>query len=149
MASETTWVVIADGAKARIYAHQGRGSGLTAVEELSDSEARKPSRDLGADKPGRSFESADTSRHAMAPRTDWHKEEKHKFLTSVAGHLEQAAQHGRFDAAVLVAPPEALGVLRKALGTKTAERVKGELAKDLTNTPEHDLPAALTDVIAV
>jgi protein required for attachment to host cells len=147
MATKTAWVIIADGAKARIYANEGPGTGLSLLEEMADPEARKPTRDLGADKPGRSFESYDDSRHAMAPRADWHKDEKHRFLMDMADHLEKAALQGKFDTAVLVAPPEALGLLRKALGTATAERVTEELAKDLTNTPDHGLPAALSDTV--
>ena len=149
MAKETTWVVVADGAKARIFANKGSGSGITSVEERIDPEARKPTRDLGADKPGRSFESADNTRHAMASPADWHQEEKQKFLSELAAHLDTAVQQNRFDALVIVAPPEALGLLRKSLAGATAKRVQGELAKDLTNAPEPDLAKALTSVIAL
>ncbi|UCH73938.1 MAG: host attachment protein [Rhodospirillales bacterium] len=141
----TTWFVIADGAKARVLARHGGAGPLEPASELcfTEAEARLPSRDVGADRPGRVHESADTARHAMEPRVDWHRFAKQQFAKSVAAALEAAAQAKRFGQLVLVAPPRTLGDLRQALGPHAAARVAGEIAKDLTNLPDHDLPAHL------
>ncbi len=136
----TTWVVVADGARAHIVANAGPGKGLTTVTERTSEASRKPTRDLGTDKPGRSFESADGARHAMEPRVDWHRFEKTQFARRIADVLDRAAEYRKFDSLVLVAPPRTLGVLRKALGANAQRKVTAELAKDLTHVPLHDLP---------
>ena len=58
MASTVTWILIADGARARIFANNGPGTGIasaTGVDYIAD---HRPTRDIGADKPGRTQESA-------------------------------------------------------------------------------------------
>jgi len=141
----TTWILVADGAKARLLERIGANAPLTPASDrcLSESEARIPSREIGADRPGRVHESADTARHAMEPRVDWHRYAKEQFAGSVAKALETAALQKKFEALVLVAPPQALGDLRTALGQHAKALVTSEIAKDLTNLPDHELPAHL------
>lgn len=140
-----TWIVVADGAKARIFQRSGRHGPLAPVpgEYFVEPEARRPTRDIGADRPGRVQESANAARHAMEPRVDWHRFAKAQFAKGVASALETAALAGKYDSLILVAPPQALGDLRGALGGKTHALVEAEIGKDLTNLPDHELPAYL------
>jgi len=141
---QKTWVLIADGARARILDHAGPGAPLEPVLEEAGSKSRLPTRELGSDKPGRTQESiGDGNRHAMAPRVDWHAFEKHLFAKEVAKILDQGAQDNAFDRLVLVAPPKTLGELRSLLGKATQARVSAEINKDLTGVPLHDLPVHL------
>jgi len=141
----TTWFVVADGAKARILARRGDSGPLEPVSNscFTESEARVPTRGVGAERPGRVHESADVARHAMAPRVDWHRFAKEQFARRVAEALETAAGRKLYDALVLVAPPRTLGDLRQALGGHAGALVIGEIAKDLTNLSDHDLPGHL------
>lgn len=142
---KTTWILVADGAKARILRRSGRFGPLAPVagEWFTEPDARRPTRDIGADRPGRVQESATTARHAMEPRVDWHRFAKTQFARSVANALETAALAGKYDSLILVAPPQALGDLRGALGRRARTLVEAEIGKDLTNLPDHDLPAHL------
>lgn len=142
-----TWVVIADGARAHIVVTEGPGTGLTPILDAESAASRTPTRDLGSDKPGRSFESADGSRHAMEPRVDWHRFAKQQFAKRIADIVDRAAVRGRFHALVLVAPPRTLGDLRKALNDGTRDKVTAELGKDLTGVPLHELPAHLGEIV--
>lgn len=144
-----TWILVADGARAHIVAHQGPGKGLEAVLSLENANSRTATRDLGADRPGRVHESADSARHSMAPRVDWHSYEKHLFAKSMAKRLDQAALEKKFDRLILVAPPHTLGELRAALHKQTREKVSAELNKDLTNMSVQDLSAPLSEILAV
>lgn len=143
----TTWILVADGARARILANEGPGKGLAPVVDKEFPTSRTPTREIGADRPGRTFESADGARHAMEPRVDWHRFEKGQFARKMADIVERAAGRQAFDRLVLVAPPQTLGDLRTALGRQARERLAGELNKDLTQVPIHDLPAHLDAVI--
>lgn len=139
------WILVADGAKARILERLGpRGAVSPASDQcFSEPEARMPTREVGVERPGRVHESADTARHAMAPRVDWHRFAKEKFAKSVAGALEDAAKRKKFEALILVAPPQTLGDLRVALGQHAKALVENEVGKDLTNIPDHEIPAHL------
>ena len=144
-----TWILVADGAHARIACNLGPGKGIEQpLEAEFDGEAR-PTREIQADRPGRSFDSGGEGRHAMEPRTDPHQHEKAVFVHDVADYVNAAAQKGRFDRLVLVAPPRVLGELREYLSDAAKANVKGELHKDLTKTPLHELPTHLGEVMAI
>ena len=48
-----------------------------------------------------------------------------------------------------MAPAKTLGDLRQALGKEAAAKVDGELSKDLTPIPDHELAGHLGAVIAL
>jgi protein required for attachment to host cells len=143
--TSTTWFVVADGAKARVLARRGGRGPLEPASNMcfTEAEARLPTRDVGADRPGRVHESADTRRHAMEPRVDWHRFAKEQFARGVAAALETAAQRKLYEELILVAPPRTLGDLRQALGRHAKALVAGEIAKDLTHLPDHELSTHL------
>ncbi len=144
-----SWIVIADGAQARILENQGPGKGLVRLPEEDMQKTLPPSRDIAADKPGRSHDRMGPGRHAMEPPTDAHREEKRRFADLLAGHINDAAQKRSYDRLVLVAPPKTLGDLRQALSKEAASKLDGELSKDLTKVPDHELAGHLGDVIAL
>ncbi|HSM19449.1 MAG TPA: host attachment protein [Hyphomicrobiales bacterium] len=144
-----SWIVVADGASARIFENHGPGKGLSARPAEEMHHATPPSRDIDADRPGRSHDRMGPGRHAMEPPTDAHREEKRRFADDLARHLNEAAQGGSFDRLILVAAPKTLGDLRQALGKAAAAKLDGELAKDLTKVPDHELPSHLGEVIAL
>jgi len=148
MKPTTTWILIADGARARIFANHGPGKGIAAVGAELDADHR-PDRDIMSDKPGRAFESVGTARHAIEPHHDPHKELKRAFSEQLAALLDQQLAAKAFDRVVLVAPPAMLGDLRSALSAHVRAAVYAELDKDLTKTPEAELPQHLGAVLAV
>jgi protein required for attachment to host cells len=143
-----TCIVVADGARARIFIDPGGGGGLHPVLLDSLEGDKRPTREIGSDRPGRTFESADTSRHGYAPRVDWHTFEKHLFARRVAELVDQAHRLHAFDELVLVAPPKTLGELRSALGKESKRHIRAEFDKDLTGLDEHELVPRLTALLA-
>lgn len=142
MKSTRTWILIADGATARIFLNDGPGRGLTPAVDDDFSTDLPPTREVMADRPGTSASGAGP-RHGYAPRVDWHQFEKRRFAASMAGVLNAAAHRRAFDRLVLVAPPEPLGALRAHLDPAVRRRVAKEIGKDLTNLTEHELPKRL------
>lgn len=149
MKGTRTWIVVADGARARLFENTGPGKGLLPLDDGEMRGERAATRELGTERPGRVHDRMGPGRHAMAPRTDWHEQQKEDFLASVAARLDRAAADKAFDRLILVAPAKALGRLRAALGRDAAARVDGELAKDLTKTPAPDLTGHLGELIAL
>lgn len=146
MKASTTWILVADGARAQILVNEGPGKGLKPAHDFAV--PHPPSREIGADRPGRVHESlGDGTRHAMEPRVDWHRFEKRLFARDLAKHINKAAYQGAFDRLVLVLPAKSLGDLRAQLDKDTRARVVAELSKDLTNVPRRELPGHLSGVV--
>jgi len=140
MKKTVTWILIADGARARILKNEGPGKGLQPAVADEFKQALKPTREIGADRPGRVQESATAERHAIVPRLDWHRFEKERFAKNMAKLLDAAAARNAFDRLILVAPPRTLGDLRAALAPRSRALVTGELGKDLTPLTAAELP---------
>ena len=150
MKKTVTYILVADGARARLYSNHGVGKGLQPVSGATHkADLHHHDRDILTDKPGRASSSVGNGRSALEPQTDWHRFEKHKFAREMAKVLDAAAANKAFDRLILVAPPTTLGDLRMELDEQTMKLVSGELPKDLTRHADHDLPQHLGGVLAV
>lgn len=147
MKPRKTWILVADGARARVLENGGPGTGLAPALNFDYAASHAPSRDFGSDKPGRGQGPGGTAQHAKPSRVDWHTFEKHLFAKELAKVLESAMHQSAFDDLVLVAPPEALGELRLALTDGVKDRVSGEVGKDLTHVTVHELGDHLEDTV--
>ncbi len=72
------------------------------MDDMAFQADHPPSRDINADKPGRTFDSSGTGRHAKEPPSDPHRMEKRKFAGKITGILEARLQKKNFDRLVLV-----------------------------------------------
>jgi protein required for attachment to host cells len=109
---------------------------------------KRPTHEIGAERPGRTHESVGSVRNAYAPRADWHEYEKHLFAKRVADLIAAAHLRHEFDELVLVAPPKALGELRAALPESVHRHIRAEAHKDLTGLAEHDLLSRVAELAA-
>ena len=149
MKKKITWILVGDGSKATVLRSEGWGSGLTPVLHGENPAGAKPTRELGADRPGRGHNRTGTGRHGLEPRVEWQEHEKHQFARRLADILDDAVKARKFDRLVLVAPPKVLGDLRTALGEPTRRRVTAEIDKDLTHLPVPQLVEQLAKVTPV
>ena len=147
--NKVCWVVVADGARARILVNDGPGTGLRDAFGADFIADNRRSRDIASDRPGRSEGGAGGAggRHAMEPKTDSHQYEKQVFAREMADRVNDACRRGDFDSLVLVAPPQTLGALRDALGKPALSKVVAEFGKDLTKVAIHDLPGHIEGAI--
>jgi protein required for attachment to host cells len=88
-------------------------------------------------------------RHALEPRTDPHESLKAAFIGDVLGRIDARFESGAFDRLVVVAPPQVMGDIRKSLPARLQAVLDGEIVKDLTKTPDHDLASHLADVVRI
>lgn len=139
MKPRKTWILVADGARARILENTGSGTGLKPAVGYDFAKSHAPTRDAVSDKPGSGQGSSGGSGHAKPSKTDWHTFEKHLFAKELADVLKASLGKAAFDDLVLVAPPDALGELRQALDGHVKDRVSAELTKDLTHLTVHEL----------
>ncbi|GHF63158.1 host attachment family protein [Seohaeicola zhoushanensis] len=144
-----TWVVVTDSEKAlflrNLTDHQNPNFEVVAKEEQDN----PPSREQGANRPGRMHDSGPNQKSAMDD-TDWHQLAKERFAADLSERLYARAHRGDFDSLILVASPQVLGNLRAALHKEVADKVIAEVPKTLTNHPldqieklvKHELDAA-------
>jgi len=146
----STWIVAADGARARFFSPSEDAKKLVAVgaADMVAPQSRQHSRDLKSDKPGRSYSSSRSGvRHAFEPPHDYHKLEKHRFTAQLAEALDAACGRREFDQLILVAPRRSLGELRTLLSKRVQGRIRLEIPKDLTNEPASRLWRRLATVV--
>ncbi|MGX5665698.1 host attachment protein [Rhizobium daejeonense] len=138
-----SWVVVCDGAKALFLQNAGDSQALNLKVMETLTQTDEPSREQGADRPGRVYQSVGEARSSMED-TDWHEQAEASFLKDVAEKLGRMARSGVIENAVLVAPPKALGILRAQLSDEAASVVRAELAKDYVKMPVPDIEKHLT-----
>lgn len=144
-----TWVLIADGARARVLENQGPGRGLHAVEGMTFVAEHAATHDLVDDREGRTFSSTSARRSAIDARKDPHRVLKKDFAKALAEVLAESEAQKAFDRLVLVAPPVTLGDLRQAVSDHVKAKIAGELAQDLTKIPNADVPEHLEGVVSL
>lgn len=145
----TTWILLADGTRARIVCNTGPGKGLQEVKGMEFEGDNLRSGDIMADRPGRTFDSAGSNRHAMEPHSDPQREAKRSFAAEIVAELQEQLQARSFDRLVLVAAPATLGDIRKILPKSLLAVVHGEIPKNLVQVPNNELDSHLSDVLAV
>ncbi len=142
-----TWILVAHRAGARIFESSGPGMGLRRIEEIPHPEGRLENRQIGSDKPGRSFDSHGVGRHALGKEHDEVETVAQAFAHKLAAHLDNARAKNAFTKLVLVAEPRFLGLLRVALTAPTAALVSAKVEKDLGHVSDHDLLAHLGNAV--
>ncbi len=142
---KTTWVVVADEGKARIFSLPQGGADLVELETLTDTEARADAADMRRDAYGRRAGGGTLSGSypTASAGTDELHQEATLFARRVAQWLAEARQARRFDALKIAAAPRFLGLLRKALSADVAEVVTEDIDKDLIHLTVRELTQRL------
>ena len=141
-----TWLLIADGRHAKVMETDGQG-GFHSIDDMARSTELPMSRDILADRPGRTFDSLGAGRHAKENPTDPHRQLKREFAGTVVRALRKAMLAKRFERLILIAPPAFMGDLREELPKDLKDKIAGEATSDLTKTPEQELPAHLSHIL--
>lgn len=141
--NDKVWIVVADGARARLLEAAGDGRGLLQVPGGVLEGSRALAGDIMADRPGRSYESVGGQRHAIEPRVSVRDQIEDEFVDEVIERLEQERAAGQFDQLVVVAAPRALGAFRKRAPAALTATVVATLDRDLTRAPLVDVEAAV------
>jgi protein required for attachment to host cells len=139
MKPSKTWVLIADGARARLVVAAAHGKHVDVVEKAEFSTGHAASHDIGRDSPPRVHESLGATRHAIEPKSDPHRELKRDFAETLAQALDDIVTKEHIDSLVIAAAPVTLGDLRKALSERVKKIVFAEVAMDLTKVPNDEL----------
>jgi|SRR5690242_16784536 protein required for attachment to host cells len=132
------WVVVCDGAKALVLQNFGnRVNWNLKTREIYEQDDPK-THEIGTDKPGRTFNSIGNGRSAME-QPDWHDQQEQRFLAKLAARLDKAVLGGETPSLIVVAPPRAIGVLRRAFTTHVRQAIRAEVEKDFVKMPVDEI----------
>ena len=149
MKATRTWVVVADGARARLLLHDGPGHGLKPIPGYDFRALHPKDSDIVSDRAGRTFDRYGSGRHAMEPATSPHRHNKAEFARRLAKFLDGKHAEGDFDRLLIVAAPRTLGNLRPLLSKVLQSHLIAELAKDLTQIPDDKIIHHVETLLAV
>ena len=132
--SHNALVLIGDGQKALFLRNKGTAHQVRLEVEQIMEQDNPATREQGTDRPGRSVASVGMARSAVE-EVDWHHIATERFAGEIAEALYRHAHDNRFDKLVVIAPAKVLGNLRKAFHAEVADKIVGEIAKELTSHP--------------
>ncbi|MES2120985.1 MAG: host attachment family protein [Pseudomonadota bacterium] len=149
-------VLVADGRKILFFRNHGDENQIDLRTEAHDEREDRYNREIRTDAQGASAHSAGvagrgigaqggghTSRPAME-ETDFHQQEEDSWLKDAADELKKRVLRNDFEALAIIAPPKALGVLRKELHKEVERRVVCTINKEMSGRPIPDIEALLT-----
>ncbi|MCY1061215.1 host attachment protein [Nannocystis sp. SCPEA4] len=143
-----TWIVLMDGSRSRILVQEAPGAALTRPFGDGFTSGRELSHELGDDRPGRARASAGAvARHAFEPRSNPHDKAEQEFSNQIAALVDRGIAERLAQRVILVAPPHAMGDLRKALSPRAYARVQAEIVHDWIDLPDDDVAARLGDAL--
>jgi len=137
-------ILVADGRKALFLRNAGDEVFPNLVVAHAFKNDNPPTREQGADRPGRVHESA-TTRRSTVETTDWHVIEESRFVATTAASLRRYVENENVRSIVIIAPPQVIGDLREALPESIRQHVLAEVGKDLTNQPVYEIEKYLTE----
>ena len=136
-------VLVADGTKVLYLRNQGDEGIIDLRTESHDEREDRKDREIKTDSPGnapvlRASGGAETHRPAYS-ETDFHQQEEDIWVKEVAEELKKRALRNDYEALVVIAPPKALGVLRKELHKEVERRIILTVNKEMTDRPIPDI----------
>ena len=135
-------VLVADGTKVLYLRNHGDQNQIDLRTESHDAREDRKDRDIKTDAPGTNKQSMGYGRPAM-DETDFHQQEEDRWVKEAAEELKRRALRNDFDALAIIAPPKALGTLRKELHKEVEKRIVLTLNKEMSGRPIPDIEELL------
>jgi len=136
-------VLVADGRKVLFFRNHGDEDQIDLRTEAHDArEYQRKDREIKTDAPGLVQQSFGSGRSTYE-ETDFQQQEEDRWIKDAAEELKERALRNDFDALAIVAPPKALGVLRKCLHKEVEKRLVCTINKEMSGRPVPDIEALL------
>ncbi|MEO8175276.1 MAG: host attachment family protein [Sphingomicrobium sp.] len=140
-------VLVADGRKTLFLRNHGDANQIDLRTEAHDQRVDAKDSDLKTDAPGTTAQIGGYGRPAM-DETDFHQQAEDQWIKDAAADLKARALANDFEALAIIAPPKALGVLRKALHKEVERRIVVTINKEMSGRTTPDIEALITSETA-
>ncbi|MEA3057354.1 MAG: hypothetical protein QOF34_169 [Sphingomonadales bacterium] len=150
-------VLVADGRKMLFFRNHGDENQIDLRTEAHDEREDRKDRDYHTDAPGTSAHGAGAAGRGIGAQggghtgrpvmeeTDFHQLEEDRWIKEAADELKKRVLRNDFEALAIVAPPKALGVLKKNLHKEVERRLICTVNKEMSGRPIPDIEALLVD----
>lgn len=138
-----TLVLAFNGARATFYRNLGKALHVELELIAEDRQPVPETAELGRDRPGRSFERTG-QRRSSYETTDLHSQAEESFIRRCVERLGQLVAQER-KPAIVIAPPEALGIARGHYSADLKKSIAREIDRDYSSRPAKDVAALLAD----
>jgi protein required for attachment to host cells len=135
-------VLVADGRKMLFFRNRGDENQIDLRTESHDARQDRKERYFRTDAPGTVKQSFGFG-HSTYEETDFQQQEEDRWIKDAADELKARALRGDFEALAIVAPPKALGVLKKCIHKEVEKRVVCAVNKEMSGRPIPDIEALL------
>ncbi|MEA3081533.1 MAG: hypothetical protein QOD54_1201 [Sphingomonadales bacterium] len=140
-------VLVADGRKMLFFRNQVVENQIDLRTEAHDARKQRKDREIKSDAPGTVKQSGGYGRSTYE-ETDFQQQEEDRWIKDAAEELKARALRNDFDALAIVAPPKALGVLKKCLHKEVEKRLVCTVNKEMSGRPIPDIEALLNSATA-
>ena len=135
-------VLVADGRKMLFFRNHGDENQIDLRTEAHDAREERKDREIKTDAPGTTKQSAGYGRSTYE-EADFQQQEEDRWIKDAADELKARVLRNDFEALAIVAPPKALGVLKKCLHKEVEKRVVCTVTKEMSGRPIPDIEALL------
>ena len=135
-------VLVADGRKMLFFRNHGDENQIDLRTEAHDQREDRKDREIKSDAPGTVKQSAGYGRSTYE-ETDFQQQEEDRWIKEAADELKSRVLRNDFDALAIVAPPKALGMLKKGLHKEVERRIVCTVNKEMSGRPVPDIEALL------
>jgi protein required for attachment to host cells len=135
-------VLVADGRKMLFFRNHGDEKQIDLRTEAHDKRVDRKDHEIKSDAPGTMKQSGGYGRPAM-DETDFHQQEEDRWIKDAAEELKKRVLRGDFEALAIIAPPKALGVLKKSLHKEVERRIVCTINKEMSGRSTPDIETLL------
>jgi protein required for attachment to host cells len=135
-------VLVADGTKCLFLRNHGDQNQIDLRTESHDRRQDRKDREIKTDAPGATRQAMGFGRPAM-DEANFHQQEEDRWVKDAAEELKRRALRNDFDALAVIAPPKALGYLKKCLHKEVERRIVVTINKEMTDRPIPDIEELL------
>jgi protein required for attachment to host cells len=135
-------VLVADGRKMLFFRNHGDEDRIDLRTETHDARPDRKNQELKTDAPGTVQQSFGYG-HSTYEETDFHQQEEDRWIKDAADQLKKRALRNDFSALAIVAPPKALGYLKKNLHKEVQRRIVCTINKEMSSRPIPDIEVLL------
>ena len=137
-------VLVADGRKMLFLRNRGDEAHIDLRTEAHDERADAKDSDMRADAPGTNHQSVGFARSSYQ-ETDSHQQAEDDWVKDAGEELNKRALANDFEHLCIIAPPKALGVLRKYLHKEVERRIFCTINKEMKGRPTSDIEALIVN----
>lgn len=135
-------VLVADGTKHLFLRNHGDENQIDLRMESHDARQDRKDRYFRTDAPGTMKQSFGFG-HSTYEETDFQQQEEERWIAEAADELKARALRNDFDTLAIVAPPKALGFIKKRLHKEVEKRIVCTVNKEMSGRPIPDIEALL------